>query len=104
MAGGLYALQMESHLAVHAGALTALALQGYSHYVRLGPETVFLFSKPRVILPAWVQKPRLATAGASLQNVNPVRESCSDGLSDADVSDPHIIAGARHSGMLATLA
>jgi hypothetical protein len=51
--GGLYALQTQSRLPIHAGALTALALQGYSHYVRLGPETVFLFSLPRVAMPAW---------------------------------------------------
>jgi hypothetical protein len=51
--GGLYALQSENHLRIHAGALTALRLQGYSHYVRLGAETIFLFSKPRVGLPAW---------------------------------------------------
>lgn len=51
--GGLYALQEQSGLAVHAGALTALALQGYAHYVRLGAETVFLFSPPKTNLPAW---------------------------------------------------
>lgn len=51
--GGLYALQAQSGLAVHAGALTALALQGYAHYLRLGAETVFLFSPPKTNLPAW---------------------------------------------------
>ena len=51
--GGLYALQEQSGLVVHAGALTALALQGYAHYVRLGAETVFLFSPPKTNLPAW---------------------------------------------------
>jgi hypothetical protein len=51
--GGLYAIQAQSRLPIHAGALTALALQGHSHYVRLGAETVFLFSQPRVSLPAW---------------------------------------------------
>lgn len=51
--GGLYALQEQSRLAVNAGALTALALQGYAHYVRLGAETVFLFSPPKINLPAW---------------------------------------------------
>lgn len=51
--GGLYALQAQSGLAVHAGALTALALQGYAHYLRLGAETVFLFSPPKTSLPAW---------------------------------------------------
>lgn len=51
--GGLYALQAQSGLDVHAGALTALALQGYAHYLRLGAETVFLFSPPKTNLPAW---------------------------------------------------
>ncbi len=51
--GGLYALQAQSGLAVHAGALTALALQGYAHYLRLGADTVFLFSPPKTSLPAW---------------------------------------------------
>lgn len=52
-AGGLYALQEQTHLPVHAGALTALSLQGYAHYVRLGAETIFLFSTPTATLPAW---------------------------------------------------
>jgi len=51
--GGLYALQAQSGLAIHAGALTALALQGYAHYLRLGTETMFLFSPPKTSLPAW---------------------------------------------------
>lgn len=51
--GGLYALQEQSGLAVHAGALTALALQGRAHYLRLGAEKVFLFSPPKTNLPAW---------------------------------------------------
>lgn len=51
--GGLYALQAQSGLAIHAGALTALALQGFAHYVRFGAETVFLFSPPKTNLPAW---------------------------------------------------
>ncbi len=51
--GGLYALQAQSGLSVHVGALTALALQGYAHYLRLGAETVFLFSPPKTNLPAW---------------------------------------------------
>lgn len=51
--GGLYAIQSQSGLPVHAGALTALELQGYAHYVRLGAETIFLFSPPKTNLPAW---------------------------------------------------
>jgi hypothetical protein len=51
--GGLYTLQAQSGLPVHAGALTALGLQGAAHYVRLGAETIFLFSPPKTTLPAW---------------------------------------------------
>lgn len=51
--GGLYALQAQSELVVHAGAMTALALQGYAHYPRFGAETVFLFLPPKTNLPAW---------------------------------------------------
>lgn len=51
--GGLYALQSQAGLRVHAGARTALALQGLAHYARLGAETLFLFSPPKTPLPAW---------------------------------------------------
>lgn len=51
--GGLYAMQSQGKLHVHAGALTALGLQGYAHYLRLGGETVFLFSPQKTSLPAW---------------------------------------------------
>lgn len=51
--GGLYAMQFQSDLPIHAGALTALALKGFAHYVRLGEESVFLFSPQKTNLPAW---------------------------------------------------
>jgi hypothetical protein len=51
--GGLYALQAEAELPIHAGAMTALAMQGLAHYARLGTDRVFLFSPPKTILPAW---------------------------------------------------
>lgn len=51
--GGLYAMQSQGNLHVHAGALTALGLQGYAHYVRLGAEKLFLFSPQKTNLPAW---------------------------------------------------
>ncbi len=54
--GGLYALQTQGLLPVHAGALTALTLQGYAHYVRLGVEPVFLFSLPKNRLPLWFSR------------------------------------------------
>lgn len=54
--GALYALQVQANLPVHPGAMTALAMQGFAHYLRLGQETVFLFSPPRTTLPAWFRK------------------------------------------------
>lgn len=51
--GGLYALQKQANIPVHVGALTALTLQGLTHYVRLGPQTVNLFSPPKTNLPRW---------------------------------------------------
>lgn len=50
--GGLYAMQHQANLLVHAGATTALSMQGLSHYIR-SAETVFLFSSQRVSLPRW---------------------------------------------------
>jgi hypothetical protein len=51
--GGLYAMHTQSGLSIHGGALTALSLQGYAHYLRLGKDTVHLFSPQKVSLPAW---------------------------------------------------
>lgn len=54
--GGLYALQTQSGLPVHAGALTALSMQGMAHYLRLGTQTVYLFQPPNTTLPVWFRK------------------------------------------------
>ncbi|NTU54451.1 MAG: hypothetical protein HGA97_12325 [Chlorobiaceae bacterium] len=54
--GALYTLQQQGHVSVHAGARTALSLQGFAHYVRSDKEPVFLFSAPGTTLPAWFTK------------------------------------------------
>jgi hypothetical protein len=51
--GGLYALQAQAGLPIHAGAITALSMQGFAHYIRMGAETVFLFAPPKTPFPAW---------------------------------------------------
>ena len=51
--GGLYALQTQARLPLHAGAITALAMQGLAHYFRVADEKVFLFSPYKTILPIW---------------------------------------------------
>lgn len=51
--GGLYALQEQIKAPVHAGAMTALSMQGMAHYVRMGAEKAYLFAPPKTKLPAW---------------------------------------------------
>lgn len=51
--GALNALQMQMKIPVHVGGPTALAFHGMSHYVRMGKETVFLFSSLKIRLPTW---------------------------------------------------
>jgi hypothetical protein len=51
--GALHTLQTQAKLPIHVGARTALALQGRSHYLQMGRQTVFLFSPPRTHLPRW---------------------------------------------------
>lgn len=57
--GGLYALQRQARLPVHLGGLTALGLQGFSHYLRMGQEAIYLFSPPKTILPSWFRHSEL---------------------------------------------
>jgi hypothetical protein len=49
----LSALQNQSAHKAHVGALTALSLQGYSHYLRMGGERVYLFTPTGGSLPKW---------------------------------------------------
>jgi hypothetical protein len=49
----LQAVVEQANLNVHVGGITALSQQGAGHYVRLGKETVYLFSPLGVSLPAW---------------------------------------------------
>lgn len=51
--GALCALQEQLAFPAHAGALTALSRQGTARYVRLGGETIFLFSATGRTLPKW---------------------------------------------------
>ncbi len=52
--GGLYALQEQMGLSVHAAGKTALEMQGYAHFLKLGlGGGVWLFGSPNEKLPAW---------------------------------------------------
>ena len=57
--GGLYAMQEQMGLPVHAGGKTALQMQGYAHFLPPGKgATVFLFGLPDVKLPTWFKQYR----------------------------------------------
>jgi hypothetical protein len=57
--GGLFALQNQLALPIHAGGKTALQLQGYAHFLPLGKgSTVFLFGPSETKLPAWFMRYR----------------------------------------------
>jgi Transcriptional regulator, AbiEi antitoxin, Type IV TA system/Transcriptional regulator, AbiEi antitoxin N-terminal domain len=64
--GAVESLQTQLQMGVHVGALTALAVQGYQHYLRLEREAIFLFSAPDVVLPAWFKG---HDWGATIQHV-----------------------------------
>ena len=51
--GGVYAIQALLKLPIHVGGRTALSLKGFAHYLRFGGETVKLFGRGKVKLPAW---------------------------------------------------
>ncbi len=51
--GGLYALQAQSKLLVHVGGISSLDIQGRSHYLKFGKDTLYLFTPLGVKPPKW---------------------------------------------------
>ena len=51
--GGIYALQNQAALTVHAGGRTALSLQGKAHYIDMTGGRTVLFGSKKESLPAW---------------------------------------------------
>lgn len=51
--GALSAIQKQTQINVHLGGLSALTLQGHSHYFRLSNESLYLFSPLKTKLPKW---------------------------------------------------
>lgn len=52
-AGGLASMQTQLAVDVHLAGSSALAIQGHSHYLRLGNEKIYLLTQPRQKLPKW---------------------------------------------------
>jgi len=51
--GGLFALQQQKKIAVHAGGKTALELKGFAHYGRVSGEKCFVFTNSGTLIPKW---------------------------------------------------
>ena len=51
--GAMYSLQVQAQLPVHVGGMTSLSLQGLAHYVRIGSETIYIYSPLYTKLPKW---------------------------------------------------
>jgi len=55
--GGLYAVQNQLNLCVHAGGKTALELSGFGHNLQLGQTAkIYLFASRKIQLPTWFIK------------------------------------------------
>ncbi|MGQ1891058.1 type IV toxin-antitoxin system AbiEi family antitoxin [Thermophagus sp. OGC60D27] len=51
--GALNAIQKQTKIKVHVGSVSALALQGFSHYLRISDNSLHLFSPLKTKLPKW---------------------------------------------------
>ena len=51
--GALNAIQKQTEIKVHVGGLSALEIQGFSHYFRMHTESLQLFSPLKTRLPKW---------------------------------------------------
>ena len=51
--GGIYSIQSQLKTLIYPGALTAIAMQGGAHYIRMGRENLYLFAPLHTKLPKW---------------------------------------------------
>jgi hypothetical protein len=98
--GGLNALQTQAKLPIHAGAMTALAMQGFAHYVRLANSKVYLFSAPKTPLPAWF---RNRYWGSPIQHVRSSILPIAIGLTEFEAKSFAIRISAPERAMLECL-
>jgi hypothetical protein len=100
--GGVYAIQNLLKLPIHVGGRTALSLKGFAHYLRFGGETVKLFARTKVKLPAWFKnynwKVKVKYSTAQL-----FATECKEGLLNYDVGEFAIKISAPERAMLELL-
>jgi len=101
--GGLYAIQFQLNLPIHAGGKTALELQGYAHFLPLGKGyRVQIFGAPGTKLPAWFAK---HSWDVSVQYVatNLFQRAPELGLTEKQMGDYRIRLSAPERGILELL-
>jgi hypothetical protein len=54
--GACFAMQAHLKVPIHMGALSALELKGFSHYVRVTPTPIYIFTDLKSNIPLWFKK------------------------------------------------
>lgn len=103
--GGLYAIQEQMGLAIHAGGKTALQMQGYAHFLPMGKNsTIFLFGDPGVKLPMWFKKYRWAVKiRYAATNLFADQASADQGLTKKELGSYSIKVSAPERAMMEVL-
>lgn len=98
--GAMFAMQHQAKLSIHAGALTALSMQGLAHFFRGSEEKIFLFSPQQTILPRWFKN---YSWGGPIQHVKTSFLPIGLGLTDHDEKNFSITISAPERAMLECL-
>jgi hypothetical protein len=53
--GAVYTLQRQAGKNIHIGGATALALQGFAHYIKMNEQAFYLFSDTSFKIPLWLK-------------------------------------------------
>jgi hypothetical protein len=101
--GGLYAIQEQMKLPIHAGGKTALQLQGYAHFLPMGKGTVVtLFGLPNVKLPTWFKQYRWGIK-VRYSTTNLFAVQADQGLTKKDLGPYQIKVSAPERAMMEVL-
>jgi len=101
--GGLYAIQAQMDLAIHAGGKTELQMQGYAHFLPMGRNaTISLFGNPGVKLPAWFKQYRWG-AKVRYAATSLFAGQADQGLTKKDLGPYSIKISAPERGMMEVL-
>jgi hypothetical protein len=101
--GGLYAIQEQLGLPIHAGGKTALQMAGHSHYLPLGRgQNIFLFGASRERLPGWFkQKNWGVNICYTMTNLFPREQNL--GLSKKEMGEYSIIVSSPERAIMEAL-